>query len=224
MLTTALILGFAGSLHCIGMCSPLAMAVTTRGEGGMVKRIFYNIGRIFMYCILGAIVSTVGAMLPASFQYAISIILGVSLLLIALTKSNFSLPGLAFVYRITNFLKARFSQLLQQKNYAAIFGMGILNGLLPCGLTFLALTSCITLDGPLGGVVFMATFGLGTLPVMLGVVSVIPFFTQHLKFNLSRFVMVMQIAAGCLLIVRVLLIDVSAHMTTAGVDAITICP
>jgi sulfite exporter TauE/SafE len=224
MLTTALILGFAGSLHCIGMCSPLAIAVTTRGEGGMAKRIFYNAGRIFMYSVLGAIVSTVGAMLPASFQYAISIILGVSLLLIALTKSNFSLPGLAFVYRITNFLKTRFSQLLQKRNYAAIFGMGILNGLLPCGLTFLALTSCITLDGPLGGFVFMAAFGLGTLPVMLGMISVIPFFTQRLKFNLSSFVTVMQIAAGCLLIVRVLLIDVSGHITTAGVDSITICP
>lgn len=224
MLTTAMILGFAGSLHCIGMCSPLAMAVTTRGEGGILKRVLYNAGRILMYCVLGAIVSTVGAMLPGTVQYVISIVLGVSLLVIAITKSNFRLPGLAFVYRITNFLKDRFSNLLQQKNYASVFGMGILNGLLPCGLTFLALTSCITLDGPLGGFVFMAAFGLGTLPVMLGMISVIPFFTQRLKFNMSNFVMVMQIAAGCLLIVRVLLVDVNAHITTAGVDSITICP
>ena len=224
MLTTAMILGFAGSLHCIGMCSPLAMAITTRGSGGILNRILYNAGRILMYCILGAIVSTVGGMLPAIVQYVISIVLGVSLLLIALTKSNFSLPGLAFVLRLTNFLKDRFSSLLKLKNYAAVFGMGILNGLLPCGLTFLALTSCITLDGPLGGFVFMAAFGLGTLPVMLGMISVIPFFTQRLKFNLGRFVTVMQIAAGCLLIVRVLLVDASAHVTTAGVDSITICP
>ena len=222
MLTTALILGFAGSLHCAGMCSPLAFAVTSKS--GFLNKILYNLGRILMYCILGAIVSSIGVVLPAYVQYAISITLGVSLLFIALTGSNFKIPGLTPLIRFTSFIKDQFSKFLQQKRYGSVFAMGLLNGILPCGLTFLALTACITLNGPLGGFIFMAAFGVGTLPVMLGLVSVIPFFAKHFKFNVAKLSVAMQLAAGCLLIVRILLVDPSAHLPAIGVDQITICP
>src|SRR6187402_1561496 len=112
MLTTALILGFAGSLHCAGMCSPLAFAVTNKS--GIANKILYNVGRIFMYCLLGAIVSTIGVVLPVYVQYAISITLGVALLIIGITGSNFRIPLLAPMIRFTSFIKDQFSKFLQQ--------------------------------------------------------------------------------------------------------------
>jgi len=222
MLTTAIILGFAGSLHCVGMCSPLVYAVTNKG--GIANKILYNVGRIFMYCVLGAVVSSVGVVLPVYVQYAISITLGVALLFIGVTGSNFRVPMLIPLIRFTSFIKDQFSKFLQQKRYGSVFMMGLLNGLLPCGLTFLALSACITLNGPLGGFVFMAAFGAGTLPVMLGLVSIIPFFAKHFKFNVAKLSVAMQLAAGCLLIARVLLVDPSVHLPVTGVDQITICP
>lgn len=222
MLTTALILGFAGSLHCAGMCSPLAFAVTSKS--GLANKILYNVGRIFMYCLMGAVVSSIGVVLPVYVQYAISITLGVALLIIGVTGSNFKIPLLTPLIRVTSFIKAQFSNFLQQKRYGSVFMMGILNGILPCGLTFLALTACITLNGPIGGFIFMAAFGAGTLPVMLGLISIIPFFAKHFKFNVAKLSVAMQLAAGCLLIVRVLLVDPGAHLPVTGVDQITICP
>lgn len=222
MLTTALILGFAGSLHCVGMCSPLAFAVTNKS--GIANKILYNVGRILMYCLLGSVVSSIGVVLPIYVQYTISITLGFALLIIGITGSNFKVPLLTPLIRVTSFIKHQFSKFLQQKNYGSVFMMGLLNGLLPCGLTFLALTACITLNGPLGGFIFMAAFGVGTLPVMLGLISVIPFFAKHFKFNVAKLSVVMQLVAGCLLIVRVLLVDPGAHQPTTGLDQITICP
>jgi len=222
MLTTAVILGFAGSLHCAGMCSPLVFAVTSKS--GFASKILYNMGRILMYCMLGAVVSSVGVVLPVYVQYTISITLGVALLFIAITGSNFKVPMLNPVIRLTSFIKDQFSKFLQQKRYGSVFVMGLLNGLLPCGLTFLALTACITLNGPLGGFIFMAAFGAGTLPVMLGLISVIHFLAKHFKFNVAKLSVAMQLAAGCLLIVRVLLVDPDVHQPVTGVDQITICP
>ncbi len=221
MLITAIILGFAGSIHCAGMCSPLAFAVT-RG-GGVRSRVLYNFGRILMYCVLGTVVSAIGVMLPLTVQYVISITLGVALLVIGITGSNFNAPVLAPVLRFTSFLKTQFSKFLQQRNDSSIFAMGVLNGLLPCGLTFLALTSCITLSGPLDGFIFMAAFGAGTLPVMLGLVSIIPLFAKRLNISVGRLSTVMQIAAGCLLIVRVLLVEPHIPQAAQASDQIILC-
>ncbi|HEU5290470.1 MAG TPA: sulfite exporter TauE/SafE family protein [Cyclobacteriaceae bacterium] len=224
MLTTAFILGLAGSLHCVGMCSPLAYAVTGRRGDIITSKVIYNIGRILMYCILGAGVSALGATLPTIFQYAVSILLGVSLVVIGITRSNFRTPVLVPLMRLSAFLKSRFAYFLRDKKYSSVFMLGVLNGLLPCGLTFLALTTCITLATPAGGFVFMAAFGAGTLPAMLGLVSIIPALTKRFNLNVPRLMVIMQLAAGCLLIVRVLLVEPGVVPTTAGVDQISICP
>ena len=225
MLTTAFILGLAGSLHCVGMCSPLVYAVTARGGAVLINRLIYNVGRILMYSMLGAIVSTVGAMLPVMVQYSISVLLGVTLLIIGITGSNFKTPVLTPLRQFSSFLKDLFSRFLRDKTYSSVFMVGMLNGLLPCGLTFLALTSCITLYNSIGGFIFMAAFGVGTLPVMLGLVSVIPQLTKKMNISMSKLMVVMQVVAGCLLIVRVLLVEPgTTHAINAGVDQISICP
>ena len=96
MWATALILGFAGSIHCIGMCAPLAIAVTSMRRSAALNRVAYNIGRVSTYGILGAIIASAGVVLPIHrYQNIISIVLGASLLLIALGGiKHVRIPGL----------------------------------------------------------------------------------------------------------------------------------
>jgi sulfite exporter TauE/SafE len=147
MFWTAFILGFAGSFHCMGMCSPLAMAVTNLSSKVMLSRILYNAGRILTYGILGSIVASAGLMFPMiKYQNLLSIILGLALLAIGL--AGVSMIKIPFVTsalgNFSVFLKGSFSKWIQKKNRLSTLMLGSLNGVLPCGLSFLALTYCVT--------------------------------------------------------------------------------
>jgi sulfite exporter TauE/SafE len=183
MIWTALILGFAGSLHCLGMCSPLAMAVTNGSPAILLNRILYNFGRLLTYGLLGGLVASVGLILPmVNYQNLLSILLGAGLIAIGVSgMSAIKIPVVSKALGMFSvFLKQFFVRFLKHKSYSSTFFLGSLNGFLPCGLSFLALTYCVTLSGPLDGFYFMALFGLGTLPVMLGVTSI--FMGRSLSF------------------------------------------
>lgn len=206
MIFTALIMGFAGSLHCVGMCSPLAMAVSNLNPTATLNRFIYNLGRILTYGILGAIVGTAGWALPFSdFQNLVSVLMGVSLLLFAfLSISTVRIPGLTTLFqKITVNLKALFGKFLQRKDYASVFILGSLNGILPCGLTFLALTYCLTLNSPLMSFYYMLLVGVGTLPAMLGLTAVFLHLVKRFNISFKKVTTTMLFISGCLLIARV---------------------
>jgi uncharacterized protein len=226
MVLTALVMGFAGSLHCIGMCSPLAMAVSNLSPRVTLNRLIYNVGRIFTYGILGAIVGTIGWTLPfGNFQNLVSIILGVTLLLFGvLGVSNLHIPVLTNVLQsATGYLKKLFGKFLQQKNFAAVFILGSLNGILPCGLTFLALTFCLTLNSPADSFYFMVLFGLGTLPAMLGLTTILMSLVKRFNISLRRLTTTMLILSGCLLIARVFLFHHHTLPEEHGMVDIILC-
>jgi len=205
---TALILGLAGSLHCMGMCSPLALAITNMSKGALLTRILYNTGRILTYSLMGAFVGFAGYMLPLTgFQNLISITLGILLLTAGLGGlGNFKIPFvITGLQKSTSFLKKLFADFLKQKGKTAVVMLGSINGLLPCGLTFIALTFCLTLKGPMDGFNFMLLFGMGTLPAMLGLASVINPMAKWLRFNTKHVTTALLILSGCLLIARVFL-------------------
>lgn len=219
MWLTALILGFAGSMHCAGMCSPLVMAVTTMKPSAFVNRGIYNAGRILTYGLLGAIVATAGMILPLrNLQNVLSILLGLSLVLIGLGGlKSVQIPWLTpGVRRITALLKKRFAHHLAQKTRAAIFMMGALNGILPCGLTFIALTWCLTLQGPVDGLNFMLLFGAGTLPVMLGLTGILPLLSRRFNFSIQKLTTSMLIFSGVVLIARVFVVHLPHTTSTHG--------
>ena len=209
MLLSALIMGVAGSLHCAGMCSPLVMTVTNRRSSGISNRLLYNLGRITTYGVLGAIVATIGYVLPLSgFQNLLSLTLGLTLIALALVgTTGVRIPVLtAALARLMGVLKKAFSKILYQKNPGSLLLLGSLNGLLPCGLTLLALSFCITLQTPAEGFVYMFIFGIGTLPIMLGFVSVIGFVKTRLNWNIKAVTTGLMVLSGVLLIARVFLI------------------
>jgi uncharacterized protein len=208
MWVTALIMGFAGSLHCVGMCSPLVMAVANGNSVVSANRIVYNAGRILTYSILGMVVASLGFVLPIlKFQNLISILLGIALLLIGIGTLRVNIPFLSsFIGKQTTKLKILFSKFLQHKNLGSVLLLGSLNGLLPCGLVYIALTYCLTLQSPWEGFGFMSLFGAGTLPVMLGLTSIVQKLVNRFNFNLKHITSGMLIIAGILLIARVFMV------------------
>ena len=226
MLVTALIMGFAGSLHCVGMCSPLAMAVSNMNPQAFLNRIIYNIGRMLMYGILGTLIASAGYIIPISkFQNLVSILLGIALLLIGVGLLKANIPFLTkVVTTFTGFIKNLFAKYLTRKSYRSVFLLGMLNGLLPCGLVLIALTYSLTLQSPWQGFIFMVVFGAGTLPVMLGLTSIISQLVQRFNFSLRHITTGMLIASGILLIARVFIVQLPHHPNIQqGVIDIVLC-
>jgi len=223
MLLVALLMGFVGSLHCVGMCSPLAMAATNWKSKAFTNRLLYNLGRIATYGILGALVGAFGWLLPLSqFQHFISICMGILLVLLAvLGIGNIRFPLFTpTMAKTSSFLKSKFSYVLQKKTSLSTLLLGTLNGILPCGLTFIALSYCITLGSPVAGLLFMITFGIGTLPAMLGAVEIFQFMVKRLHLSIKKITVAMLLISGCLLIARVF-IEHEYHQRKG--DGITIC-
>ncbi len=227
MIITALVLGFAGSLHCLTMCSPLAMAVTAFKPKAVVNRALYNTGRIVMYGVQGAVVASVGLVFPfVRFQNLFSVALG--LVLIALSLTGMSVLRMPFVTatirKISNNIKGWFGKFLSKKTYSSVFVLGSLNGLLPCGLTFVALTYCLALAGPVDGSSFMFWFGIGTLPVMMGFTSVFSWTTKRLRLDVRKVTAGMLMLSGILLVARVYVTEVRhAQSFRSGLMEVVLC-
>jgi uncharacterized protein len=227
MLLSAFILGLAGSLHCVGMCSPLAFAVTNMKKSVWLSRALYNAGRIFTYGILGATVSSIGVALPLeNFQTVLTVAMGLILISIgAFGSGRIKVPYIGkLVSTFTIYIKSRFSFFLQQKSSVSIFFLGILNGLLPCGLTLAALTSCLILPNISDGFYFMIAFGAGTLPVMLGFVSLVQYFSSSVKLSFQRVTTIMLLLAGSLLIGRAFVAHQQSRSADVQVSGIEVCP
>ena len=226
MVLTALIMGLTGSLHCVGMCSPLAMAVGNMNTRAFLNRVTYNAGRIVTYGVLGLGIAGVGLALPISkFQNLVSVFLGVILLLagIGLLKVNIPIFSRA-IGTLTYTIKKLFTKFLNRKNFGSVFLLGTLNGILPCGLVWIALTYSLTLQSPLAGFSFMVLFGVGTLPVMLGFTSIITQLLKRFNFNFQHITSAMLILSGILLIVRVFIIHLPHHHSLQqGVIDIVLC-
>jgi sulfite exporter TauE/SafE len=219
------LLGLASSLHCIGMCSPLVLAVSGKGTGMIFRNLQYNLGRILTYGVLGSIVSLVGKGLSlAGLQEAVSIVAGLALLVIGVTSMRVAMPVYvsAPLLRFTNGLKSQFQQVAKGRNVMGIVVLGMTNGLLPCGMTLVALGYCITLQGPWDGFYAMVLFGLGTIPAMVGFASIARSLVGRLKIGYST------LQAGLIIFCAVLLIGRGIWYfgnpeSNAGKEGIVVC-
>jgi sulfite exporter TauE/SafE len=173
------LLGLLGSGHCVGMCGPLVLAFPARA-GGFGAHLAYNLGRILTYVLLGTLLGSLGVGLArygaaGSLLWTVRIQLGMSLLaalflgLFGLSKLGFlkesELLSLANPGRIPGFRGLQ-RRLVSGARGAplALFALGLLLGLLPCGLSFAAFARALGAGGPLSGGLMALAFGLGTLP------------------------------------------------------------
>ncbi|WP_158561178.1 sulfite exporter TauE/SafE family protein [Emticicia sp. C21] len=174
MLYSALILGLAGSLHCMGMCGPISMLLpgdkSKRGRY-IVGRLIYNLGRIVTYSILGLLIGLLGEQIVLfTSQKVLFIIVGTLILLAFVLPKSWlkSLDVLPYASRLNNFIKSSLSVFYKKHTLFAQLVFGILNGILPCGLVYAALSGAFLMSEVWESALFMILFGLGTLPMMLG--------------------------------------------------------
>ena len=142
----AFALGLLGSLHCAAMCGPLMLAlpVAPGGTGRfVVGRIIYQLGRVMTYCLLGVVAGLIGkSIFLAGLQRWLSISLGVAILLGFLVSKKISVS--TPVVRLVTGLKTAMSAQLRQRSLRSLALLGMLNGLLPCGLVYVAMAGAVS--------------------------------------------------------------------------------
>ena len=208
LLWTALILGLAGSLHCIGMCGPIAIALPI-GSGTRLTytagRLAYNIGRAVTYALLGLVCGFVGkTILMAGYQQVLSIVLGALILLAVFLPSGLlaKITGMSFHAKLVGRLQGLWAKMFQKSSVGSLFVVGLLNGFLPCGLVYVALAGSIATTSPLYGAAYMAIFGLGTLPVMFAMAMLGRIVGTGFRSKLRRVVPVAGVLLAALFILR----------------------
>ncbi len=176
MLYSALLLGLLSSLHCIGMCGPIAMMLPLDRNNAAKKVIqlfTYHAGRITAYASLGLVFGVLGkGLYLAGIQQQLSITAGIIMILIVMIPEkvfamyNFSKPIYILIARVKTSLGSQF----KKKSGKALFMTGLFNGYLPCGLVYAALFGAIAMQGEVKGTLYMVFYGLGTIPLMSAVV------------------------------------------------------
>ncbi|MBK7571389.1 MAG: sulfite exporter TauE/SafE family protein [Bacteroidetes bacterium] len=203
---TAFLFGFMGSFHCAGMCGPIALTLPKKATGTALEgKIFYNVGRIITYSILGAIIGLFGrSLMLAGFQKTVSIVSGISIVLIAglpLISRKFQ-PFNGILYKLTATIKKIFRKLLSSDSRYSLLAIGLANGILPCGFVYLALGASLAMGSIGGSMGYMALFGLGTAPMML----FLALSGQMLNFKFQRYIRIavpyIALVMGALLIFR----------------------
>jgi sulfite exporter TauE/SafE len=178
-LLAGILLGIAGSLHCVGMCGPLVMMVS----GGIGPSVVYHIGRTFCYSILGLFFSWIFQLADLSaIEQSISLVFGGIFFILAIGEwsGKFHLNQLKLL-RSSSGTMNLFGNLFGKSGLGWKFLAGMMNGLLPCGMVYAALIASMAQNGPLGGGVFMAGFGLATMPSLLFVGAFSNYFKSFLK-------------------------------------------
>ncbi len=207
-LTIGFTIGLVGSLHCIGMCGPIAIALPlgNRSWGDKALGAFiYNLGRSVTYGIMGGVFGLLGKGIQlAGFQQWVSIIMGVimivSVLFPFMFRGGFSIEK--YTAGFVGKMIGRFRKLFANSSKLNLLFIGLLNGLLPCGLVYLGLAGAIATGEVYRGILFMIVFGLGTLPVMFGVSIVGNLISSSLRKKLNKVVPVFIVLLGILFILR----------------------
>ncbi|MCU0419751.1 MAG: sulfite exporter TauE/SafE family protein [Cyclobacteriaceae bacterium] len=203
MLWSALFMGLAGSLHCVGMCSPLAATVASLHRWKATLWI-YNGARIVTYGVLGAALALVGGWLSLPrFQSAFAMISGLCILLLAVGVAWPAGTALGKpIAAVSGRLRNVFTRQLQQHRLASVAVMGMLNGLLPCGLVYLALLNTLSARTPAEGFGWMVIFGVGTGPAMMGAGWVVATLQKRFSISARTWATVSMLVCGLLLVSR----------------------
>ena len=197
-----------GSFHCVGMCGPIAfmLPVDRHNPTKKLLQVFlYHVGRLTSYGILGLIFGFLGKGLYVfGLQQKLSIIIGVLMITIILiphktfSQYNLSKP----IYSVLSTIKNRLGKELKKKTPDTFLTIGLLNGLLPCGLVYMALFGSMATANPWTGALYMALFGVGTIPLMTAAVYFSSLLKGGTKKTVQRLIPIIVVIIGLLFILR----------------------
>jgi sulfite exporter TauE/SafE len=173
IIISALTLGFLGSFHCAGMCGPIALALPLKNNNWLsrvLSTLFYNSGRTITYALLGLLFGLIGkGFQMAGFQQVVSVATGVVMILTVLFplifRNRFKAKSFSIISKIQSSLSKKFAI----SSYLSLFSIGLLNGLLPCGLVYTAVALAITSNDSITGMLAMVAFGLATSPMLIAI-------------------------------------------------------
>ncbi|HEY1025493.1 MAG TPA: sulfite exporter TauE/SafE family protein [Sphingobacteriaceae bacterium] len=220
--------GLFASLHCVAMCGPLMMALPFSGRTAwyilLWQRLLYQAGRILTYAVLGALMGVAGKSITVlGFQQGLSILSGLLLIVIAVFQfSKGRIPGLVsiqakFTAPVTRLLARYFA-----KPYGS-FVAGALNGLIPCGIVYMALATALSSGSVAEAARFMTFFGIGTTPLLL-LSSVLPVILRKaIKPRLSTITPIILLVTGSWLFIRGLNVDIPHLVSRIDISAIPFC-
>jgi len=208
MLYTALLFGLISSFHCVGMCGPIALMLPigrSKPFQKFIQIILYHIGRLTSYGTLGFFFGWLGrGLFLATAQQKVSIIVGVFIILISITperllsKYKFSNP----LFKIITKIKMNLGKQLKRKSPDVFFTIGILNGLLPCGLVYAGLFGAIAMQNVGLSILYMLIFGLGTIPLMTTIVYFSNMISLPFRQKINRLIPITTVIIGLLFIIR----------------------
>ena len=184
---TGLVLGIISSLHCVGMCGPLSLALPTQylpKAQRISAMLLYQLGRVITYSTLGLIFGLAGRKVYlAGFQQWFSIGMGVFIFFVVIQYWIFR-KNLAphFLNRFYLAVQAIMIRILKEKGIIPFLLFGMANGFLPCGMVYMALAGALVTTEIHESVLFMAFFGVGTLPAMIAV----SFFRQYFGLQIRN--------------------------------------
>lgn len=208
MFLTAFAIGALGSFHCIGMCGPIALSVPMGGKhgwAGIIRGLAYNFGRVTTYALLGLIVGFLGKQLSfGNFQQGLSIAVGVLILAFLILPKSVTKkvdPTSKFAQLFLK-LKGTFQGVFKSKSPVGPLVLGLVNGLLPCGLVYVGLAGALAMSDPLQSAAFMAAFGLGTVPMMITVILAGDLISVQWRTKVRKLLPVMFAIMGALFILR----------------------
>lgn len=208
LLISAFALGILGSFHCIGMCGPLALSLPINTENYFQKVygvLIYNLGRVFTYSLFGAFLGIIGESFSFfGWQQKLSIILGLLIIFVVIfsKKINQISSTHFFLNSFLGNIRYQLSLLFNSKKTSSLFFIGLLNGLLPCGLVYIAAAGSIAAGNIFSGILFMIFFGLGTVPVMWSVAFFGSWLNVKFRQQIRKSFPIVMLLIGSLLLVR----------------------
>ncbi|MEM9339001.1 MAG: sulfite exporter TauE/SafE family protein [Bacteroidota bacterium] len=220
----AFVMGVVGSLHCVGMCGPLNLLMLSSSRS-YTSYFLYHAGRVTSYLLLGLVLGLIGHSFQLfKLQQAVTFTLGVTLFAL------YGIPGVRAKLEKYYYQSALYKVLRRtlSKNFSSRkrwFLSGAANGLLPCGLTYVAAAGSVVAGTTAKGVAFMLLFGLGTLPGLL-LLSIGVTTSGFLRTMVPKAIPFIAILSGGILLLRGFLIsypNFNQLVQAKAVGLITVC-
>lgn len=218
--------GLVTSLHCVGMCGPIALSIGLSAENKLrfaIKNLTYQLGRVSTYVILGIILGLLGSGVTfAGFQNSLSICIGVLMILTVFIPKFYDNNALQMGFLAQQMLhvKMQLAKLLRKQDYSSLYLTGILNGLLPCGSVYAALTAALGFGSIRNSLLFMLFFGLGTIPLMFFTMLLGNFISVENRQRILKILPVIIVVLGVIFILRGL--DLNIPYISPALEALQI--
>lgn len=227
MIWTAFVLGILGSIHCVGMCGPIALAVPTIPGKKRLSVSTYLLGKSFTYATLGAVFGLMGLGLSMNgFQSQLSIFTGLFILAFLILPKFQKFINRLIPLGFQSSIQRGIAKRIKIGSFTGLFSMGVLNGFLPCGLIYIAVAAAMETGFIETAALYMFIFGMGTSVVLWIATLSRDWFIQWNPALFKKTVPYFTFALGLLFIVRGILFQLPSDtdgLAFTILKTITLC-